>query len=77
MAEYRIHFKNHGIHYFATEYFHADDDNNAVNAMHRMHVPFIGRGLSVAWGPSRPRTPGRAPVINAWVVLSFPKGAPF
>ena len=45
MAEHRIHFKNHGGHYFATAYFHAYDNNNAVSTMHRMHVPFIGRGL--------------------------------
>jgi hypothetical protein len=62
MAEYRIHFKNHGDHYFATEYFHSDNDENAISAAHRLHVPFIGRGFEVWQGDrlvhAHPDSPG-------------------
>jgi len=52
MVLYRLHFVDHGQHVYATYYLTHDNDDEAIEAAHRMNVPAIGAGFDV-WDDER------------------------
>lgn len=52
MALYRLHFVDHGEYVYATYDLAHDNDDEAIEAAHRMNVPSIGAGFDL-WDDER------------------------
>ena len=50
MALYQVHFVDHGNNTYSIEHIEHDNDDEAVQAAHRLNVPSIGAGFDVWHG---------------------------
>lgn len=47
MAEYRVHFVNHGGHIYSAQHLDCDRDEEAIVKARLMHAPSIGAGFEI------------------------------